>query len=99
MTARLTRPSTTVQHVLRPGAPYRSSTPRRRRRASMRDPGPARHRADARADEDQPARTSRVLMEENAPTDHEEIRSLIERWATAVHEGDLDTVLDRHAVD
>ena len=28
-----------------------------------------------------------------------EIRSLIERWATAVHEGDLETVLADHADD
>ena len=38
-------------------------------------------------------------MGENASNDQDEIRLLIERWATAVHEGDLDTVLDRHAVD
>src|SRR4051812_20441343 len=31
--------------------------------------------------------------------DEAEIRALIERWATAVHTGDLDTVLDRHADD
>jgi uncharacterized protein (TIGR02246 family) len=34
------------------------------------------------------------------PVDDEaEIRGLIERWARAVHTGDLDTVLDRHAAD
>ena len=38
-------------------------------------------------------------MGENAQNDQERIRSLIERWATAVHEGDLDTVVDRHADD
>nr|WP_129666016.1 SgcJ/EcaC family oxidoreductase [Phytoactinopolyspora endophytica] len=31
--------------------------------------------------------------------DEAQIRSLIERWATAVHEGDLDTVLADHADD
>jgi len=31
--------------------------------------------------------------------DETEIRGLIEEWARAVHEGDLDTVLDRHAAD
>jgi uncharacterized protein (TIGR02246 family) len=31
--------------------------------------------------------------------DEKQIRQLIERWATAVHEGDLDTVLDAHAGD
>jgi uncharacterized protein (TIGR02246 family) len=40
-----------------------------------------------------------MLMTESAPKDHDEIRSLIARWASAVHEGDLDTVLDRHATD
>ena len=29
--------------------------------------------------------------------DEAEIRSLIERWATAVHDGDLPTVVDAHA--
>ena len=33
------------------------------------------------------------------PTDEEQIRSLIERWAAAVHGGDLDTVLADHAGD
>ena len=32
-------------------------------------------------------------------TDRDEIRALIERWATAVHTGDLDTVLADHARD
>ncbi|PZF86141.1 nuclear transport factor 2 family protein [Jiangella anatolica] len=31
--------------------------------------------------------------------DHEQIRALITRWATAVHAGDLDTVLADHADD
>ncbi len=31
--------------------------------------------------------------------DETEIRRLIEGWARAVHEGDLDTVLDRHSAD
>jgi uncharacterized protein (TIGR02246 family) len=31
--------------------------------------------------------------------DEAEIRRLLERWARAVHDGDLDTVLDRHADD
>jgi uncharacterized protein (TIGR02246 family) len=33
------------------------------------------------------------------PDDDEQIRSLIERWATAVHTGDLDGVLADHAPD
>ncbi len=33
------------------------------------------------------------------PNDEEEIRALIERWAAAVHEGDLETVLADHAED
>jgi uncharacterized protein (TIGR02246 family) len=33
------------------------------------------------------------------PTDEAQIRSLIERWAEAVHSGDLDTVLADHADD
>ena len=32
-------------------------------------------------------------------TDEEQIRQLIERWARAVHAGDLDTVLADHADD
>jgi uncharacterized protein (TIGR02246 family) len=32
-------------------------------------------------------------------TDQELIRTLIERWAEAVHRGDLDAVLDGHAED
>jgi uncharacterized protein (TIGR02246 family) len=32
-------------------------------------------------------------------SDETEIRNLIERWAAAVHDGDMDTVLDRHADD
>ena len=32
-------------------------------------------------------------------TDEEQIRALIERWAAAVHAGDLDTVLADHADD
>ena len=31
--------------------------------------------------------------------DEAQIRQLIDRWATAVHAGDLDTVLDAHADD
>jgi uncharacterized protein (TIGR02246 family) len=31
--------------------------------------------------------------------DEAQVRELIERWATAVHAGDLDTVLDAHADD
>ena len=31
--------------------------------------------------------------------DEAEIRTLLEGWARAVHEGDLDAVLDRHAAD
>ena len=31
--------------------------------------------------------------------DEAQIRDLITRWATAVHEGDLDAVLDHHATD
>jgi uncharacterized protein (TIGR02246 family) len=31
--------------------------------------------------------------------DEAEIRALIERWAEAVHQGELDTVLDAHADD
>ena len=33
------------------------------------------------------------------PDDESEIRELVERWATAVHAGDLDTVLADHAED
>jgi uncharacterized protein (TIGR02246 family) len=33
------------------------------------------------------------------PTDETEIRALIERWATAVHAGELDVVLDAHTDD
>ena len=32
-------------------------------------------------------------------TNEAQIRTLIEDWARAVHEGDMDTVLDRHADD
>ena len=32
-------------------------------------------------------------------TDEQQIRDLVERWATAVHEGDLDAVLVDHADD
>ena len=31
--------------------------------------------------------------------DHDDIRALIQRWAVAVHTGDLDTVLADHAPD
>ena len=31
--------------------------------------------------------------------DESQIRTLIERWATAVHDGDLDTVLADHSTD
>jgi uncharacterized protein (TIGR02246 family) len=34
---------------------------------------------------------------DDRPDDRAEIRELLEGWARAVHEGDLDTVLDRHA--
>jgi uncharacterized protein (TIGR02246 family) len=34
-----------------------------------------------------------------ASSDEQEIRSLISRWAAAVHGGDLETVLADHAVD
>jgi uncharacterized protein (TIGR02246 family) len=33
------------------------------------------------------------------PSDEAEIRELLEGWARAVHEGDLDAVLDRHSAD
>jgi uncharacterized protein (TIGR02246 family) len=33
------------------------------------------------------------------PTDEQQIRTLIERWAGAVHAGDLDTVLADHSGD
>jgi uncharacterized protein (TIGR02246 family) len=33
------------------------------------------------------------------PDDEEQIRTLVERWAAAVHEGDLDGVLADHADD
>ena len=33
------------------------------------------------------------------PTDEQQIRTLIERWARAVHAGDLDTVLADHSGD
>ena len=32
-------------------------------------------------------------------TDEERIRDLIVRWANAVHDGDIDAVLDNHAED
>jgi uncharacterized protein (TIGR02246 family) len=32
-------------------------------------------------------------------TEEQQIRALLEAWATAVHEGDLDTVLSDHAPD
>jgi uncharacterized protein (TIGR02246 family) len=32
-------------------------------------------------------------------TDEQQIRDLIERWATAVHDGDMPTVLADHSVD
>jgi uncharacterized protein (TIGR02246 family) len=32
-------------------------------------------------------------------TDEQQIRELITRWATAVHDGDLQAVLDHHAPD
>jgi uncharacterized protein (TIGR02246 family) len=41
-------------------------------------------------------------MTENPPTttdDEQEIRALIERWAEAVHAGDLETVLADHSRD
>jgi uncharacterized protein (TIGR02246 family) len=33
------------------------------------------------------------------PNDEQEVRALIQRWAAAVHEGDLETVLADHADD
>jgi uncharacterized protein (TIGR02246 family) len=36
---------------------------------------------------------------ENGVGDQQEVRSLVTRWAEAVHRGDLTTVLDRHADD
>jgi len=33
------------------------------------------------------------------PDDETQIRHLVQRWASAVHEGDLETVLDAHADD
>ena len=33
------------------------------------------------------------------PDDRDEIRTLIERWADAVHAGDLDRVLEHHSQD
>jgi uncharacterized protein (TIGR02246 family) len=38
-------------------------------------------------------------MDDDRADDVAQIRQLIERWATAVHAGDLDTVLDAHADD
>ena len=35
-------------------------------------------------------------MTTTTTTDEADVRELIERWAAAVHAGDLDTVLDRH---
>lgn len=35
-------------------------------------------------------------MTETATSTEDDIRQLIERWAAAVHAGDLDVVLDRH---
>ena len=32
-------------------------------------------------------------------SDEEQVRELVTRWAEAVHDGDLATVLDRHAAD
>jgi len=34
-----------------------------------------------------------------ATTDEQQIRALIERWAAAVHTGDMETTLDAHADD
>jgi uncharacterized protein (TIGR02246 family) len=45
-------------------------------------------------DEDRHANRSYVVM-----TDEDQIRTLIERWAEAVHAGDLDGVLADHAPD
>ena len=42
-------------------------------------------------------RTGAVLI--GMRDDEAEIRELIERWADAVHEGDLETVLADHAED
>jgi uncharacterized protein (TIGR02246 family) len=35
-------------------------------------------------------------MTTTASSDEDDVRRLIERWAAAVHQGDLDTVIDRH---
>jgi uncharacterized protein (TIGR02246 family) len=36
---------------------------------------------------------------ESLSRDAQEIRGIVERWATAAHTGDLRTVLDRHTAD
>jgi uncharacterized protein (TIGR02246 family) len=54
------------------------------------DPG----RAPAKLSESGPAQR-RLAM----PDDEEQIRTLVERWAAAVHRGDLDGVLADHAGD
>ena len=48
-----------------------------------------------------PVRKSRTGRRKGAgiSDDETEIRELVERWATAVHAGDLDTVLADHAED
>lgn len=38
-------------------------------------------------------------MADDEADDETQIRDLVRRWATAVHEGDMDGVLDRHAHD
>jgi uncharacterized protein (TIGR02246 family) len=46
-------------------------------------------------DEFRAGSTSELVMAEN----EQEIRALVERWASAVHRGDLDQVLEDHARD
>lgn len=38
-------------------------------------------------------------MADDTADDEVQIRQLVQRWAAAVHDGDLDTVLDAHAPD
>jgi uncharacterized protein (TIGR02246 family) len=47
-----------------------------------------------------PGLQERAIPDQEEPmTDEQQIRELIERWATAVHDGDLATVLADHAPD
>ena len=45
------------------------------------------------------SRTARYRLRGGAINDEQQIRELIERWARAVHQGDLSTVLADHAPD